>query len=132
VQPDLLQFHGSEILTECVRYEVPYLKAVAMTGVDPMQMLHEHSAALGFVFDAHAPGEAGGTGRRFDWARIPIAFSRALVLAGGLDSENVGAAIDAVRPYAVDVSSGIESAAGIKDASRMRAFVAAVRAAESA
>lgn len=130
VQPDFLQFHGRETLEECVRYEVPYLKAVGMAGADPLPMLREHSAAVGFVLDAHAPGEAGGTGKAFDWARIPAQLSRPLILAGGLDAGNVGAAIRSARPFAVDVSSGIESAPGIKDVARMRAFVAAVRAVE--
>lgn len=131
VQPDLLQFHGSETLEDCVRYEVPYLKAIAMTGGDPQCAIHEHTAAVGFVLDAHAPGEPGGSGRAFDWTRIPVALPRPLILAGGLTCDTVGAAIRATHPYAVDVSSGIEadgieSAPGIKDAERMRHFVAEV------
>jgi phosphoribosylanthranilate isomerase len=128
VQPDLLQFHGRETLDECLRYEVPYLKAIAMDGGDPAREMHEHTAALGFVFDAHAPGAPGGGGRAFDWSLIPRdvpagARSFPLILAGGLTCDNVGSAIRAVHPYAVDVSSGIESAPGIKDAEKMRRFV---------
>ena len=127
VQPDLLQFHGSETLEDCVRYEVPYLKAIAMSGGEPHAVLHEHSAALGFLLDAHAPGGQGGAGRTFDWSLVPKRLPRPLILAGGLTPENVGSAIRAVRPYAVDVSSGIESAPGIKEGEKMRRFVVAVR-----
>jgi phosphoribosylanthranilate isomerase len=123
VQPDLLQFHGRETQAECLRYEVPYLKAIAMAGGDATPQLHEHTAAVGFVFDAHAPGAPGGGGRTFDWTRIPSDIPAPLILAGGLTCDNVGSAIRAVRPYAVDVSSGIESAPGIKDAEKMRRFV---------
>jgi phosphoribosylanthranilate isomerase len=129
VQPDLLQFHGAETAEECVRYRVPYLKAVAMGGgVDPQAVARAHPAATGFVLDGHAAGEQGGSGKSFDWSAARRAFAKPIVLAGGLRADNVGAAIRTVRPYAVDVSSGIESAPGIKDAARLRAFVEAVRA----
>jgi phosphoribosylanthranilate isomerase len=127
VQPDLLQFHGSETLEDCVRYDVPYVKAIAMGGGDQASALREHSAAVGFLFDAHAPGEPGGIGRAFDWSRIPRDLTRPLILARGLTAENVATAIRTVAPFAVDVASGIESAPGIKDTDRMRRFVAAVR-----
>ncbi|WP_347259972.1 phosphoribosylanthranilate isomerase [Rudaea sp.] len=133
VQPDLLQFHGIETAEECVRYRVPYLKAVAMGGgVDPIEVVRAHPAAAGFLLDGHAAGEQGGSGKSFDWSTAVRAFAKPVVLAGGLNAGNVGAAIRAVRPYAVDVSSGIESAPGIKDAARLRAFVDAVRAADAA
>ncbi|HSN00963.1 MAG TPA: phosphoribosylanthranilate isomerase [Rudaea sp.] len=142
VQPDLLQFHGSETLEECLRYEVPYIKAIAMddgerASAEPRvprdleRELHEHSAAVGFAFDAHAPGAPGGSGRAFDWSRIPPSLPRPLILAGGLTCDNVGSAIRAVHPYAVDVSSGIESAPGIKDAEKMRCFFEEVQRASS-
>ncbi len=131
VQPDLLQFHGRETLDECLRYEVPYLKAIAMDGGDPVRELHEHTAAVGFLLDAHAPGSPGGGGRAFDWKRVPRDIPFSLILAGGLTCDNVGSAIRAVRPYAVDVSSGIESASGIKDAEKMRRFVEEVERAGS-
>ena len=126
VQPDQLQFHGSETLEDCVRYDVPYVKAIAMGGGDPAPVLREHTAAVGFLFDAHAPGERGGLGRAFDWSRLPKYFARPWILAGGLTPDNVAAAIRAAAPFAVDVASGIESATGIKDADRMRRFVNAV------
>lgn len=127
VQPDLLQFHGRETQEACLRYEVPYLKAIAMAGGDATPQLHEHAAAIGFVFDAHAPGAPGGGGLAFDWTRIPRDIPGPQILAGGLTCDNVGSAIRAVRPYAVDVSSGIESALGIKDAEKMRRFVQEVQ-----
>jgi phosphoribosylanthranilate isomerase len=133
VQPDLLQFHGSESAQDCVRYRVPYLKAVAMGGgVDPAEVVRAHPAAAGFVLDGHAAGEQGGSGKTFDWSAAVRAFAKPVVLAGGLTADNVGAAIRTVRPYAVDVSSGIEATPGIKDAAKLRAFVDAVRTADLA
>lgn len=127
-QPDLLQFHGSETAQDCVRYGVPYLRAVAMGDgpVDMAQAALAHPQAAGFLLDGHASGEQGGSGRTFDWSMAPLSAEKPLLLAGGLTAQNVGAAIRAVRPYAVDVSSGIESSPGIKDLHAMRQFVAAV------
>ena len=84
------------------------------------------------MLDSHARGARGGTGTTFDWTRIPPGTGRHFVLAGGLNAANVAEAIATVRPYAVDVSSGIESAPGIKDAAKMRAFAAEVRQADAA
>lgn len=134
----LLQFHGDETEAECGRYGRPYLRALRMgEGADLLDCETRFASAAGLLADAPAAGYGGG-GRRFDWSRIPPARRRGkpLVLAGGLDSDNVGAAIAQVEPYAVDVSSGVEvaqvaqEAKGIKDAARIAAFVAAVRAAE--
>jgi len=131
VAPDLIQFHGSENAEDCVRYGRPYLKSIAMGGaVDVDAIVAAHPQAIGFLFDSHAAGGQGGSGKTFDWALIPKEFPRPLVLAGGLNVENVGAAIRSVRPFAVDLASGIESAPGIKDADKMRRFVAAVRECE--
>ena len=128
VQPDLLQFHGGETAQDCVRYGVPYLRAVAM-GDGPVDMAEAalaHPQAAGFLLDGHARGEPGGSGRTFDWSMAPLSAEKPLLLAGGLTAQNVGAAIRTARPYAVDVSSGIESSPGIKDLHAMRQFVAAV------
>lgn len=131
VRPALLQFHGAESPEECGRYGLAYLKAVPMaTPEDAAAYVARYPAATGFVFDSHAAGEAGGSGRRFDWSRMPRGIERPVLLAGGLDPENVCEAVRAVRPYAVDVSSGIESAPGIKDAEKMRRFVAEVKRAD--
>ena len=128
VAPDLVQFHGSESAPDCVRYGRPYLKSIAMGGaVDLQAMVGAHPQAVGFLLDSHAAGGQGGSGRTFDWSLVPRDFPRPLVLAGGLTPENVGAAIHAVQPYAVDLASGIEAAPGVKDADKMRRFVAAVR-----
>lgn len=126
VQPDLLQFHGSESAGYATSFARPYLKAIPMGAADPRAIAQAHPRAAGFLLDSHAPGAAGGSGHAFDWSRAPK-LARPLVLAGGLDASNVAQAIALVRPYAVDVSSGIESAPGIKDAARMRAFVEAAR-----
>jgi len=132
VAPDLLQFHGSEAAPDCVRYGRPYLKAVAMRDglVDWRRLVDSHAQATGFLFDGHAAGEQGGSGRSFDWSLLPRDAGKPVVLAGGLTPENVAAAIRAVRPWAVDVSSGIEAEPGLKDIDRMRRFIAAVRTAD--
>lgn len=131
VQPDLLQFHGEESAGFAGSFMRPYIKAVPMGSVDDaVAFASRHPAASGFLLDSHSSGNVGGTGEAFDWKRVPP-LPAALMLAGGLDEHNVATAISAVRPYAVDVSSGIESAPGIKDAIRMRAFVAAVRGADA-
>ena len=137
IQPDLLQFHGAESAEFCRSFGRPYIKALALGG-DPVdeldqslrQQLNAHSTAQGFLADSHAPGTAGGTGAAFDWGRIPSDIKRRVILAGGLRPDNVAAAIKAVRPYAVDVSSGVESAPGIKGADKMREFVEQVRQAD--
>jgi phosphoribosylanthranilate isomerase len=129
VAPDLLQFHGGEKAVDCVRYGRPYLKSVAMggTGANLEAVVAAHPQAVGFLLDSHVAGGQGGSGKTFDWTLVPKEFPRPLVLAGGLTPENVGEAIRAVRPFAVDLASGIESAPGIKDLDKMRRFVAAVR-----
>lgn len=128
LQPDLLQFHGSEDAAFAEQFDRPYLKAVPMASVsDLAAFARTHPRARGFLLDSHASGGVGGTGSSFDWTRVPRDLSVPLVLAGGLDAGNVAAAIRCAQPHAVDVSSGIEAAPGIKDAAKMRAFVAAVR-----
>ena len=137
IQPDLLQFHGTESANFCSQFQHPYIKALALGGntqdssdASLAQQITEHAQARGFLLDSHAPGSTGGTGDRFDWTRIPQNPNYPLVLAGGLDPTNVGDAVRLVRPYAVDVSSGVESAPGIKDANKMREFADQVRKAD--
>ena len=131
IQPDLLQFHGDEDAGYAQQFGRRYLKAIAMAGTgDPTAQMAAHPHAAGFLLDGHARGEAGGCGRAFDWTRVPRHTGRPWLLAGGLDADNVAAAIHAARPYGVDVSSGIECAPGIKDPLRMQRFIAAVRASE--
>lgn len=130
IQPNVLQFHGSEDEAFCQQFALPYWKALGLLGVADAQALVErsHPSADALLLDAHVPGAAGGTGDALDWTRWPRT-ARRLLLAGGLTAENVAGAVQLTRPFAVDVSSGIESAPGIKDAGRMRAFVAAVESA---
>ncbi|RNF85182.1 phosphoribosylanthranilate isomerase [Montanilutibacter psychrotolerans] len=126
VRPSLLQFHGDEDDAFCRGFGVPYIKAVAMGGdasADAAALEAQYPAATGFLLDSHARGESGGSGLAFDWARIPQAMHKPFLLAGGLSPDNVFDAVRATRPWGVDVSSGIESAPGIKDGARMRRFV---------
>lgn len=120
---NLLQFHGREAAEDCERFERPYIKAVGMSGSgDWRAVLDAHRNAAGFLFDSHAPGAPGGTGEVFDWDSIPE-IDAPVVLAGGLTCENVAEAVRRVRPWAVDVSSGVEDAPGIKDAAKVRQFI---------
>ena len=133
VQPDVLQFHGAESDGFASSFARPYIKAVPMGSVaDVARHASAYPNAAGLLLDSHARGARGGTGATFDWTRIPPGTGRHFVLAGGLNAANVAEAIATVRPYAVDVSSGIESAPGIKDAAKMRAFAAEVRNADAA
>lgn len=133
VSPDLLQFHGDEDDGYAASFQRPYVKAVPMASTaDLSRYVADFPDAAGFLLDSHARGARGGSGRAFDWARVPGHRAQAFLLAGGLDAANVADAIAAVRPYGVDVSSGIESAPGIKDPAKMRDFVNAVRRADAA
>lgn len=130
VRPDLLQFHGLESAAFCASFGLRYLKAVGMAGeLDVRALAADHAQAAGFVLDGHPPGQQGGQGRTFDWSRVPRDLGRPVILAGGLHAGNVGDAIRAVCPWAVDLASGVESAPGIKDPGKLRAFFAAVAAA---
>ena len=132
VQPDRVQFHGSEDAAFCEGFGVRYIKAIGMDGdADVRATAAQHPHAVGFVLDGHPPGQQGGRGKTFDWSRIPRDLDRPILLAGGLNPSNVGDAIRAVRPWAVDLASGVESAPGIKDAAKLRAFFAAVHAADA-
>ncbi len=130
-RPDLLQFHGDEPPDFCAAFGLPYLKAVRVRpATDLLQYAAAYAGARGLLLDAYHPDSHGGTGQRFDWDLIPRGLPRPIVLAGGLDPDNVAAAVSRVRPWAVDVSSGVEVAKGIKDASRIARFIREVRNAE--
>ena len=133
VQPHLLQFHGEEAPAFCASFGLPYLKAVAMQGLQrPLsEIAQDHADAAALLLDGHAPGELGGQGKAFDWSSIATGVNKPLMLAGGLNPDNVAGAIRLAHPYAVDVSSGIESKPGIKDSGKMEAFVRQVRDADS-
>ena len=133
VRPTLLQFHGREADAWCAQFEYPFLKAVAMgEGASALGQLTRYPHAAALLLDGHAPDAAGGTGRQFDWSLVPSGAMQPLILAGGLDAGNVGAAIHAMHPWAVDVSSGVEQAPGIKDPAKLAAFIRAVQAADQA
>ncbi|GAA5075798.1 phosphoribosylanthranilate isomerase [Lysobacter panacisoli] len=132
VRPTLLQFHGDEDAAFCRSFGLPYLKVIAMgEGGDAATQAKDHADASAFLLDSHARGAGGGTGRPFDWTRIPRDLGKPFLLAGGLGPDNVFDAIRDVHPWGVDVSSGIESAPGEKDAAKMRRFVEEVRRADS-
>lgn len=132
VQPDLLQFHGEEDDAWCAQFGRPFLKAVAMgAGTTAPSRLGDFPRACGLLLDGHAPGEAGGGGKAFDWSLLPAGLGQPLILAGGLHAGNVGEAVRRLRPWAVDVASGVETAPGIKDAAKLADFVRAVRAADA-
>lgn len=121
---DLLQFHGNESAEFCSQFPVRYMKALRMhPDRDVEADIKRHPDAAGVLLDAWASGQAGGTGHTFDWSRVPKGLEMPIVLAGGLGPGNVREAIEAVSPYGVDVSSGVESSPGIKDAGLVRTFI---------
>ena len=125
----LLQFHGDEDESYCRQFDRPYMKAARVKpGVDLVQYAAAFPSAQAILLDAFVDGYGGG-GKVFDWSLVPTPLGKPIVLSGGLDAGNVGDAVRRVRPEAVDVSSGVEAAKGIKDAEKIKAFVAAVRAA---
>lgn len=127
----LLQFHGDEPAALCASFGLPYLKACRMApGTDLLQYAALHVRAKGLLLDAFIDGAHGGTGRSFDWNLIPRDLPLPVVLAGGLTPANVGEAVRAVRPWAVDVSSGVEREKGVKDAAKIAAFIRGVRDAD--
>ena len=128
----LLQFHGNESAVFCASFQRPFIKALRMAdGVDVAAVEAEFAAAgaLGLLLDSYSPAAPGGTGETFGWERIPVERRLPLILAGGLSPDNVAAAVRYVRPYAVDVSSGVEIAPGRKDSAKITAFVQTVRGA---
>ena len=128
VRIDLLQFHGDENPEFCAQFGKPFVRAVRMEeGVDLVEYARRFSAARALLLDAHVPGQPGGTGTTFDWAAVPRDLPIPLILAGGLDVSNVGTAMRAMRPWAVDVSSGVEAGRGVKDPAKIVEFIRKVR-----
>lgn len=126
---DLLQFHGDETPADCARYGRPYLKAIRVKpDTDLLKCAADFEAARGLLLDAFVPGVPGGTGERFDWGLIPPDLPLPVILSGGLDPGNVAEAVRAVRPWAVDVSSGVEASKGIKDAHKVAQFISQAKA----
>jgi len=127
VNIDLIQFHGQETADECRQYGKSYMKAIRVkSDTNLVQYTIEYSDAKALLLDTYAEGVPGGTGQVFDWTVIPKNLSKPIVLAGGLDAENVEQAIRQVKPYAVDVSGGVEFKKGIKDAAKIAAFMRGV------
>jgi phosphoribosylanthranilate isomerase len=133
VKLDLLQFHGDEKPEFCDQFGVPYVRAVRMEeGTDLVEYAHRFSRAKALLLDAHVPGTPGGTGTSFDWGRIPRDFAKPLILSGGLTIDNVGRAVREVKPWAVDVSSGVEASRGTKDPGKIVEFIRSVRSEDAA
>jgi phosphoribosylanthranilate isomerase len=129
VHPAMLQFHGEETPEFCAQFGVPFVKACRVKkGVDALEYLRPFSGAAAWLFDSHVP-EYGGVGESFDWSLVP-ATEKPVILSGGLSQANVGEAVRRVRPWGVDVSSGVESAKGLKHAAKIAAFIAEVRNAD--
>lgn len=125
---NLLQFHGDEDADYCEQFRRPYIKALRMKAdLDVPAAMQAHPGARGFLLDAYRPGVPGGTGERFDWQRVPRDSGRPIVLAGGLNPDNVAEAIGAAQPQAVDVSGGVEASPGIKDPRKVSAFIRAAK-----
>jgi len=128
----LLQFHGDESEQYCRQFERPYIKALRMSpDLDPSKAMAAYPGACGYLFDAWQPDKFGGTGATFDWQRIVGLAGDNLILAGGLNPDNVDAAIEAVKPYAVDVSGGVELSPGKKDHRALKAFITAAKRSKS-
>ena len=125
---NLLQFHGDESPAECEIHNLDYIKAIPMGGgTDPAKYASGYKKSKGFLLDSHKLGESGGSGGTFDWSKVPDNLNKPLILAGGLTIENVATAVAEVRPYAVDVSSGVEAAKGLKDQEKIAAFIRGVK-----
>jgi phosphoribosylanthranilate isomerase len=124
VKLDLLQFHGDETPQECASYGLPFIKAIRVkSDTNLVQCAKDFSASKALLLDTFTDGVAGGTGHVFDWNLIPAALDKPVILAGGLNAQNVAQAINQVKPYAVDVSGGVEISKGIKDAAKIAAFM---------
>jgi phosphoribosylanthranilate isomerase len=129
VHPGMLQFHGDEAPEFCAQFGLPFVKACRVKkGISALEYLRPFSSAAAWLFDSHVP-EYGGVGESFDWSLVP-ATDKPVILSGGLSQANVAAAIRRVKPWGVDVSSGVESAKGLKDAGKIAAFIAEVRNAD--
>ena len=130
VSIDLIQFQGDESPEFCAQFGRPYLKVARMRpGIDLVEFARKFASARGLLLDTYVEG-FGGAGQVFDWSLVPKELPLPILLAGGLTTENVGAAIRQLRPVAVDVSSGVEAAKGIKDAAKIAAFITAVNNAD--
>ncbi|SIN85880.1 phosphoribosylanthranilate isomerase [Sulfurivirga caldicuralii] len=128
---DVLQFHGNESPEQCEQFAHPYIKAIRMRpDTDLSAIAKRYADAQGLLLDTYRPGVPGGTGEVFDWSLVQQPCDKPIILAGGLTPDNVADAIAQVQPWAVDVSGGVEKEKGLKDSSKINAFMAAVKAAD--
>ena len=128
---NLLQFHGNECPDYCASFDFPYIKAMRMSDdIDLFQQRSDYSRAQSLLLDTYRDGVPGGTGEVFDWDRIPADLAGEIILAGGLEAENITRAIQRVKPYAVDVSGGVESSKGVKSPEQIRQFMQGVKIAD--
>lgn len=128
LKPDLLQFHGDETADFCEQFDFPYIRAIRMhKDLDIAATTRAYDSARGFLFDAWNSRSYGGTGECFNWKRLPVEPDFPLILAGGLTPDNAAEAASMVKPYALDVSSGVESSPGVKDLGKVRAFISAAK-----
>lgn len=133
VRPSLLQFHGGEDDAFCRAFGVPYVKAIGMGNgetIDGIALQVRYPAAAAFLFDSHGGGVSGGSGKVFDWSRVPKGLNKPVIIAGGLSADNVFDAVWRTLPWGVDAVTGVEASPGVKDGDRMRAFVAEIRRAD--
>ena len=127
VRIDIVQFHGDETPSDCEQIKLPYYKAIRVKAdTNLLQYEVEFSSAKALLFDAYSDAAFGGTGQVFDWGLIPKSLTKPVILAGGLTAENVALGIKQVRPYAVDVSGGVEQSKGVKDVVKIATFMHAV------
>ena len=121
---DTLQFHGDESLLDCTQYQMPFIKSLRVRpDTNVVQVAEQFSSASAILLDSFNPSSFGGTGEAFDWSLACVDISLPIILAGGLNSDNVSSAIRQVRPYAVDATSSVESAPGVKDIDKIEAFI---------
>lgn len=134
VQPDMLQFHGDETADFCQQFDRPWLKALGMNDMaEPTEVARAaepFAGARGLLLDSHSANKAGGSGKAFDWSLVPESLRGRFILAGGLNADNVASGIAGLQPWAVDVSSGVETSPGIKSQAKIAAFMAALHKAD--
>jgi len=126
---DLLQFHGEESPEYCQQFQRPYIKAIRMRpNTDLFQLAKTYQSSRGLLLDTYVKGIKGGTGASFQWSLIPKNLPCPIILAGGLDADNISQAVQSVQPWAVDVSGGVEASKGIKDPKKVQCFIDAANA----
>lgn len=135
LNPSLLQFHGDEAHDYCASFSRPYVKAIrvgaSMKADDLVQLQIEFSTAKALLLDTLSAGQYGGTGESFNWDVIPASLREKIILSGGLTPANVGEAVRKIRPWAVDVSSGVELQKGVSDPEKILAFMSAIQRADA-